>query len=131
MVNGAGQDAGEEEDAEEDEEDAQDAMLESGAIPDEAQLKLEKQHLRMLVDAFDPEQAERYDMWRRVKLNKAVVRRVCLALSSLLSEKERKGWSNMLMNMCAACQSDTFAIGCGKHCHGCQWLHETICWGID
>lgn len=73
-VNGAGAD---EEDADEDEEDgAQDAVLEAGAIPDEAQQKVERENLRMLIEAFDTEQADRYDMWRRVKLNKAVVRRV-------------------------------------------------------
>lgn len=82
-VNGAaatGQKGGagvEEEDADEDEEDdALDTVLEAGAMPDEAQLKLERENMRMLIDAFDGEQADRYDMWRRVRLNKAVVRRV-------------------------------------------------------
>ena len=31
----------------------------------------------ILVDAFNPDQADRYDMYRRVKLKKETVRRVC------------------------------------------------------
>lgn len=123
-VNGAGQYAAEEDDADEDEEDGlQDAMLEAGAIPDEAQQKLEREHLRMLIDAFNPEQADRYDMWRRAKLNKAVVRRVRRGLCYLML-----CISPMLMAVCTAYQPDPFAICPSEHCHDSQRLHKTICW---
>lgn len=32
----------------------------------------------MLLEAFSPEQADRYDVWRRVKLKKETVRKVRL-----------------------------------------------------
>lgn len=35
---------------------------------------------RVLVDAFNPDQNDRYDMFRRVKLRKETVRRVCQVL---------------------------------------------------
>lgn len=61
---------------EEDDEGGQDLLLESSGLADEAQTKLEAQHLQMLVEAFSPEQAERYTLWRRVRLGKSVVRRL-------------------------------------------------------
>lgn len=37
----------------------------------------------MLLEAFNPEQADRYDVWRRVKLKKETVRKVCNAKPTL------------------------------------------------
>lgn len=37
----------------------------------------------MLLEAFNPEQADRYDVWRRVKLKKETVRKVCNAKPAL------------------------------------------------
>ncbi|KAI5292486.1 hypothetical protein KEM52_006318 [Ascosphaera acerosa] len=36
----------------------------------------EKQNLAILVDAFDPEQSARYDLFKRAKLNKAMLRKI-------------------------------------------------------
>lgn len=77
QVNGAGAEADEPEDEDDDEDaGAEDTVLEGGAAADDAQLKLEKENVRMLIEAFNSEQSDRYEMWRRVKLNKATVRRV-------------------------------------------------------
>lgn len=64
------------EDDEEDEGNALDTILEGGGERTSAQAKLEREHMRMLLESFTPEQSERYDMWRRVKLPKAAVRRL-------------------------------------------------------
>lgn len=57
------------------EEDEGDQDLEGGKM-DEAEVAQERERLRMLVEAFDGEQAERYAVWRAVKLKKEVVRKV-------------------------------------------------------
>lgn len=63
---------------EEDEADGNDdTVLESGeGIMDEAAKKQEREHLAMLIDAFSTDQADRYDMWRRVRLKKETVRKI-------------------------------------------------------
>jgi transcription initiation factor TFIID subunit 11 len=77
MVAGEG---GEEEDGDEDDLDEarNQATLEGGKMSEAAQ-KQEREHLAMLLEAFTPEQADRYDLWRRVKLRKDSVRRVCIS----------------------------------------------------
>jgi transcription initiation factor TFIID subunit 11 len=81
MVAGEG---GEEEDGDEDDLDEarNQATLEGGKMSEAAQ-KQEREHLAMLLEAFTPEQADRYDLWRRVKLRKDSVRRVCISRADL------------------------------------------------
>ena len=63
-------DPGEEE---EDEEDGGEGLIDDGEEMDKA---AERKNLSVLVDAFSPEQTERYEMFRRVKLRKETVRKV-------------------------------------------------------
>ena len=63
---------GDEDDGDEAEESA---MVEGGKM-DEAAMRQQKENLALLVSAFTHDQAERYDMWRRVKLKKESVRRL-------------------------------------------------------
>ncbi|KAI9720319.1 MAG: hypothetical protein M1828_005703 [Chrysothrix sp. TS-e1954] len=78
LVGGEGSRAEREEDEpEEDEADgANDTILEEGGKMDEAALKQEREHLAMLMEAFDEEQTHRHDTWRRVRLKKETVRKI-------------------------------------------------------
>lgn len=77
-INGEGGAGGnDDEDGEDDDLDEarNQATLEGGKMSEAAQ-KQEREHLALLLEAFTPEQADRYDLWRRVKLRKDSVRRV-------------------------------------------------------
>lgn len=75
-----GNDAGrEDEDGEEDDDDDLAGLLD-GEQMDDAQRKQESEHKAMLVQALSPEQWHRYETWRRVKLKKETVRRVCFVM---------------------------------------------------
>ena len=65
-------DVGEEDD---EEDDGGEGLIDDG---EQLDMAAEKKNLSVLVDAFGPEQAERYEMFRRVKLRKETVRKVCL-----------------------------------------------------
>jgi len=68
--------AGAEDDVEEEEDiNEAGALVEGGKMDEAAQLQ-EKQNLKILFEAFTPDQQERYTMWRRVKLNREKVRRL-------------------------------------------------------
>lgn len=77
-MNGGDQYADEPEDEEDDDEGggAEDAVLEGGGVADEAEAQLNADKLRMLLEALSRDQSDRYDTWRRVRLNKGTVRRV-------------------------------------------------------
>ncbi|WEW56095.1 hypothetical protein PRK78_001530 [Emydomyces testavorans] len=63
------------EDAEEDDDDLGDTALMGGdgvAVDAEA----ERKNLAILIDAFNPEQSERYDFFKRAKLNKPTLRKI-------------------------------------------------------
>ncbi|KAL9126093.1 MAG: hypothetical protein Q9217_004809 [Psora testacea] len=60
-------------DEEEDEDDGGEGLVDDGEELDKA---AERKNLSILVDAFDPDQAERYEMFRRVKLKKETVRKI-------------------------------------------------------
>ena len=60
-------------DEDDDEDDAGEGLVDDGEEMDRA---AERKNLSVLVDAFDAEQAERYEMFRRVKLKKETVRKV-------------------------------------------------------
>ncbi|MCJ1258897.1 hypothetical protein MMC24_006731 [Lignoscripta atroalba] len=65
---------GEEADGEEEEEgEGDEGMVEDGGRVDRV---AEKKNLAVLVDAFNSDQADRYDMYRRVKLKKETVRKI-------------------------------------------------------
>ncbi|KAJ9657312.1 hypothetical protein H2201_008216 [Coniosporium apollinis] len=64
-----------EEEEEEEETEEVGAVMEGGRV-DEASVKQEREHLSMLVEALTPDQATRYDIWRRVKLKKETVRKI-------------------------------------------------------
>ena len=67
----------EEDEPEEDEgEGADDTVLEGGGKMNEAAQKQEREHLAMLIDAFDEEQTYRFDTWRRCRLKKETVRKI-------------------------------------------------------
>ena len=64
---------------EEDDDDDQGADLTGPAGADganEPDRDAERKNLAVLVDAFNPDQADRYEMYRRVKLKKEVVRKI-------------------------------------------------------
>lgn len=65
---------GEEDAEEEDDDDAGEGLDDGGEEMDKA---AERKNLSVLVDALGPEQIERYEMFRRVKLKKETVRKVC------------------------------------------------------
>ncbi|KAL1956806.1 hypothetical protein VTO42DRAFT_6756 [Malbranchea cinnamomea] len=67
--------SGEGVDDEEDDDDLGDAELVGGddAAPDAV---AEKENLAILIDAFTPEQSERYDLFKRTKLNKPTLRKI-------------------------------------------------------
>jgi transcription initiation factor TFIID subunit 11 len=71
LINGAADEDGEAED----DDDVDEQQLQT-AGSSEAARKQERENLAMLIEAFTPDQAERYDMFRRVKLRKDQVRRV-------------------------------------------------------
>ncbi|KAG8529762.1 uncharacterized protein KY384_005243 [Bacidia gigantensis] len=60
-------------DEEDEDEDGGEGLMDDGGEMDKA---AEKKNLSVLVDAFSPEQAERYEMFRRVKLKKETVRKI-------------------------------------------------------
>ena len=60
-------------DEDEDEDDGGEDLMNEG---EELDRDAERKNLSVLVDAFTPEQAERYEMFRRVKLRKETVRKV-------------------------------------------------------
>lgn len=69
-------------DAEDDEDEESGEMaLEDGVARTQEQKQEEIRLRAMLVEAFDSEQYNRYEMWRAAKLSDAVVKRVSLALS--------------------------------------------------
>ncbi|OCK95997.1 TAFII28-domain-containing protein [Cenococcum geophilum 1.58] len=69
--------AGEQDDEDEEEEgEGMEAVLEGGGKMDEAAEKQEREHMSLLVEAFDQDQTERYEIWRRVKLKKEIVRKI-------------------------------------------------------
>jgi transcription initiation factor TFIID subunit 11 len=74
QVNGeGGADAEEEED--DDDADEMEALLE-GVKDTEATKKQEKEHERLLMDAMDEEQQDRYGMYRRIRLKRETVRKL-------------------------------------------------------
>ncbi|KAL2354744.1 histone-fold-containing protein [Cryomyces antarcticus] len=70
----AGEGAADEEEAEEEGGEVN-TMLEGGKMSEAAQTQ-EREHLSLLVQALSPDQAERYDIWRRVRLKKETVRKI-------------------------------------------------------
>ena len=62
-----------EEDDEEGEGEGDEGMIDEGGRVDKA---AEKKKMAVLIDAFNTDQADRYDMYRRVKLKKETVRKV-------------------------------------------------------
>ncbi|KAF1816058.1 histone-fold-containing protein [Eremomyces bilateralis CBS 781.70] len=60
---------------EEEEEEGDGGDVEGGKM-DEAEVAQERERLRVLVEAFDGGQTERYAVWRAVKLKKEVVRKL-------------------------------------------------------
>ena len=76
-------DYGPDDDAEdEDDDDGGDGLDDDGG--EEMDKAAERKNLSVLVDAFGPEQIERYEMFRRVKLKKETVRKVWSFLISML-----------------------------------------------
>ncbi|KAH7135687.1 hTAFII28-like protein conserved region-domain-containing protein [Dendryphion nanum] len=69
-----GGEAGEEED-DDDVEDGMDAVLEGGKAT-EATKKQEKEHERILMDAMDSNQSDRYATYRRIRLKREIVRKL-------------------------------------------------------
>ena len=67
-------------DEEDDDDDVGDGLMDDGEEMDKA---AERKNLSVLVDAFTPEQTERYEMFRRVKLRKETVRKVSFLLMAL------------------------------------------------
>ncbi|KAL9103834.1 MAG: hypothetical protein Q9163_001154 [Psora crenata] len=65
-------------DEEEDEDDGGEGLMDDGEEMDKA---AERKNLSVLVDAFDLEQAERYELFRRVKLRKETITNFTLAQS--------------------------------------------------
>ncbi|KAF2261702.1 hypothetical protein CC78DRAFT_535428 [Lojkania enalia] len=72
-VDGEGADA--EEVEEEDDEEEMDAVLEGGKAT-EATKKQEKEHERILMEAMDANQSDRYATYRRIRLKREIVRRL-------------------------------------------------------
>ena len=65
-------------DEDEDDEDDHGADLTApaGGLGDDTDRDAERKNLAVLIDAFNPEQADRYEAYRRVKLKKEVVRKI-------------------------------------------------------
>ncbi|KAJ4304543.1 hypothetical protein N0V90_000069 [Kalmusia sp. IMI 367209] len=77
-VNGAGGGENDDEDEEDDMDDLEEdnmTRLEGGRVTEASKLQ-EKENERILVQAMDPEQQERYSVYRRIKLRPAIVRRL-------------------------------------------------------
>lgn len=73
IADGASLKYGDEGEDEDDEDEDPERMVEEGDKVDKAK---EKERLAVLVSAFNNEQADRYDMYRRVKLRKETVRKI-------------------------------------------------------
>lgn len=70
-------------DAEEEEDDDKAEMAVEDVVARTQEQKQEEIRLRaMLVEAFDPEQYDRYELWRAAKLSEAVVKRVSERINS-------------------------------------------------
>ena len=65
-----------EEDDEDDDDHGADLTASGGVAGNDIDRDAERKNLAVLVDAFNPDQADRYEMYRRVKLRKEVVRRI-------------------------------------------------------
>ena len=73
----AGATGREEEDAEDDEDEgALDTLLEGGALMSDAARKQEHEHEIMLLEAFSPDQRERHEYYRRVKMKEAILKKL-------------------------------------------------------
>ncbi|KAL8829435.1 MAG: hypothetical protein Q9191_002026 [Dirinaria sp. TL-2023a] len=72
-VDGASLKEGDEGEEEEDEDEDPEGMVDEGDKIDKAK---ERERLAVLVGAFNQDQADRYDMYRRVKLRKETVRKI-------------------------------------------------------
>ncbi|KAF2708941.1 hypothetical protein K504DRAFT_468164 [Pleomassaria siparia CBS 279.74] len=72
---GGGDKEGDEEDDEDDFEEEMDAVLEGGKVT-EATKKQEKEHERLLMEAMDPNQSDRYATYRRIRLKREIVRKL-------------------------------------------------------
>lgn len=80
-TNVSGQGGGADKDAEEDEDDDKAEMALEDVVARTQEQKQEEIRLRaMLVEAFDSEQYNRYELWRAAKLSDAVVKRVSFKL---------------------------------------------------
>lgn len=71
---------GEEDPEDEDDDDGGEGLDDAG---EEMDKDAERKNLSVLVDAFGSEQIERYEMFRRVKLKKETVRKVCPHLNTM------------------------------------------------
>ena len=72
-------DGGRDEEEADDDDDGigpEDTLLEGGGMMSEAAKRQEQRYHAMLVDAFSKEQADRYVMWRRVKLKTGIVKKL-------------------------------------------------------
>lgn len=77
-VNGGAGGENEEDEEEDDMDDAEEdnmTRLEGGRVTEASKLQ-EKENERILVQAMDPDQQERYSVYRRIKLRPAIVRRL-------------------------------------------------------
>ena len=72
---------GDDKDGEDDDDDANAEMALEDVVARTQEQKQEEVRLRaMLVEAFDPEQYDRYERWRAAKLSDAVVKRVSISV---------------------------------------------------
>lgn len=129
---------GEDKDAEEDDDDANAEMALEDVVARTQEQKQEEVRLRaMLVEAFDPEQYDRYERWRAAKLSDAVVKRVCPPCQA-----------QVVARICRRCDRTLLAFSCfylmkptniytGRECdsltvcasngeHSCEGRHEAI-----
>ena len=107
-------------DEEDDDDDAGEGLMDDGEEMDKA---AERKNLSVLVDAFTPEQTERYEMFRRVKLRKETVRKVgysLLTVSTGVPEELTLRTTDRQLHPCA--------VGPASGHHNHQWLYEDICW---
>lgn len=74
---------GQDDEEDDDDDDKAEMAVEDVAVRTQEQKQEEIRMRAMLVESFDPEQYNRYELWRAAKLSDAVVKRVCLFLLSI------------------------------------------------
>ena len=111
---------GADKEGEDDEDDEKEEMALEDVVARTQEQKQEEIRLRaMLVEAFDSEQYNRYELWRAAKLSDAVVKRV----GFLLGCYDGKNTDGR-----AGGQRDGVAVGAPDGQHGRQGCCQAVCW---